>query len=625
MDSTAIPLQPRPVEWHVAARTTVETANRPGTLSAMPSQYALFEVDPTISLYGSPLGLSLLFSTDRGSQEALLERGTLGLGDVGRGSGLGIRQRIDTRVQTLEKSQTEMLADSARMVREDLQRVQTDLQQLYLLQRMQEPTQNSQELQRLGLLTQAERNVLAIPSFGFGSVSPNYGTLFLSAVTLKGGMVEYNPGRLYWALAAGTTPRVDVALVSPDGTVAELNQDLYTARVGIGRKNGTHLILSGLYARDDRQSQAILGLADPTLPVAAQENVVFGLAGRARHKALVLDADVQASVFSGDKNAPEAQGRPVPPVLRTLFGGLIREGSATDWSGELRGALNLKQAKAKILSSLRFVGPGYVTAGARALRRDNLQYNGSWDQSWRQGRLTVGALAGIDRTGLVVPQSGTATATRVGLRAVGRPLHLPSLELSYTRNGQDQKAGGAVTQIENRSNLLSARLRQAGRVGASRYMTLFMMDRLVGTSNDTSGAYTSTSASVTGMLSLPSRLGLVARASHSDTRTDLATDRDPNVWSGEGSLNWAPNDRLDGSAGATFATSDGLHQMGGFVAARVGLGAIGALDVQWSYNDGQSQTPGVNGFTDRVFRVQFLTRGRPEMAAPVAAAPVTTQ
>ena len=515
-----------------------------------------------------------------------------------------------------------MLADSARLVREDLQRVQNELQQLYMLQRMQEPSQGTQELQRLGLLTKAELNVLRIPSFGFGSVAPEYGALFLSAVTLKGGMVEHNPGDFYWALAAGTTTRVDSRLVAaPDGTVAELNQDLYTARVGLGRKSGTHVILSGLYARDDRQTQAILGLADPTHTVAAQENVVVGIAGRARDGALVLDGNLQASVFSDDRNAPQVESRPAPAFLSTLFGGLIHESSATDWSGELRGALNLTRAKAKILSSVRFVGPGYVTVGARALRRDNLQYNGSWDQSWRQGRYTVGALVGIDRTGVVLPQSGTSNANRVGLRAVGRPPGLPSVELSYTRNGQDQKAGGATTEIENRSNLLSGRLRQAGRVGSSRYMALFMVDRLVGTSNDTSGAYSSTSASVTGMLSLPSRLGLVARASHSDTRTDLATDRDPDVWSGEGSLNWAPNDRLDGSAGATFATSDGLRQIGGFVAARVGLGSIGALDVQWSYNDAQSQTPGVKGFVDQVFRVQFLTRGRPGAAPIVASAP----
>jgi hypothetical protein len=620
-DSMAAPAVPRPVEWHVAARTTVETANRPGTLSDVPERFALFEVNPTISLYGSPLGLSLLLATGQGSQESLLERGTLGLGDVGRGSGLGIRQRIDSRVQALQKSRTELLADSARVIREDLDRVLSELQQLQALQQLEEPTQNPQELQRLGLLSQAELNVLRIPSFGFGSVSPDYGPLFLSAVTLQGGMVEYNPGRFYWALAAGTLPRVVTGLTSPvtspDGTVAELNQDLYTARVGLGRKSGTHVVLSGLYARDDRQSQAILGLVDPSRPLARQENVVLGLAGRAREGSLVLDGSVQASVSSDDRDAPEVQGRPAPAVLRSLFGGLIRENSASDWSGELRGALDLVRAKAKILSSVRFVGPGYITPGARALRRDNLRYDGSWDQSWQDGRLTVGAVVGIDRTGVVLPQSGTSNATRLGLRAVGRPSRLPAVELSYTHNGQDLRAGGAPTEIENRSDLLSARIRQTGRVAGARYMTMLLVDRVVATSNDTSGAYNSTSASVSGMVSLPSRLGLVGRASHSDTHTTLATDVDPDVWSGEGSLNWAPNARLDGSAGATYAKSGGLRQMGGFLAARFGLGAIGALDVQWSYNDAQSLSPAVRGFVDRVFRVQFLTSGPPSVAAAV--------
>jgi hypothetical protein len=253
-----------------------------------------------------------------------------------------------------------------------------------------------------------------------------------------------------------------------------------------------------------------------------------------------------------------------------------------------------------------------------------LKYDGSWDQSWRNGRLSVGALVGLDRTGVVLPQSGTSNFTRVGLRAVGRPLGLPAVELSYTRNGFDQRAGGAVREIENRSNLLSARVRQTGHVGDTRYMTMLQLDRIIGTSNDTSGAYSSTSASVTGMVSLPSRLGLVARASHSDTHTTLATDRDPDVWSGEGSLNWAPNQRLDGSAGMTFATSSGLHQLGGFVAARVGLGEVGALEVQWSYNDGQSLAPGVPAFVDRVFRVQFLTRGRPDVPPPVPSVPPVT-
>lgn len=616
---------PRALEWRAVARTTLESANRPGSLSPRAASFARLEVTPTLSIYGSPLALELLLSNENDPQRTEIQRGSLGLERARGGVGFDLRQRIESRVEALEKTRAALRADSTRLVRDELERMEGELAQLQALRPL-EPAQSARELEQLGLVSASEATLMRIPRFAFGNVAPDFGRLFLSGVTLNGGQVEHQPGRLYGAAAFGKLPRenVDPGAVlptQPDGSPVELFQDLVALRVGYGRREKSHLVLSGLHARDDRSARAVLALADPLLPVAEQENWVLGLAGRTRNRdgSVLLDGDVEASLFTGDRGGAEVEGRPAPGALRLLFGDRLLENSAADWAGSLRALADVARWRARWTSGLRFVGPGYRTVGARGLRRDLLEYEGSWDQSWGNGGLALASQWGIGRTGVVLPQSGSSTIRRIGLRATGRPSRLPAFELGYSIHDQEQQAGGGEQVLERQSTHVSARLRQAGHLGAARSLTMLSADRIEGISNDVNGSHLATVLLVSHMVSLPARIGLLARASRSLTRTALLDGADPDVWSWEGSVNWARGWWLDGSAGITGSSSGGLRQRGGFLGARLALGRAGTLDVQWSFNDARSLVPETPGFLDRVLRVQLVSgAARAGPGAPAA-------
>ena len=609
----AAPATPRPLEWHAVARATMQSSNRPGNLSKGPSDYARLEVDPTLSIYGSPLALNLLLTTEQDPRQSEIQRGSLGF-DQGRG--LGLFQRIEGRTLQLQRSRQELLADTLRLVRDDLDRLDSELVQLQALAQA-DPGQTARELEQLGLINPAEAAALRIPAFAFGSVAPDHGRLLLNGVTVNGGQVEFQPGRWHAALAAGKLAREDNgqnALPStPDGTRPELFQDIYSARLGLGRKNGNHLLLTGLYARDDRQSRAIVGLTSPDAPTPVQENLIVGLAGRARARQgrLLVDGDLQTSLFSDDQNAPRLQNLPATGALRSLFGSRVREGSAVDWAGGLRASTDLAEGRTRIYSGVRFVGPGYTSLGVRGLRRDNLQVDGGWDQKLRAGKLTLGTQWGHDRTGVVVPASGFARVNRLSTRLSGQVARLPAFDAIYSFNGQNQRLGGVDQTLRNRSNLGSLRLRQPARLGAARSVTMVSGDLIAATSTDAGGAHRSASVQVSEMVSLPSRVGLLGRGSRTRTRTAIEDGREADVYAWEGSLSWAPRASVSASGGITGSRSEGLRQSGGFVGATIAVGPLGALDFAWSFNNARAAVPDARGFLDRSLRVQLLSRGKP--------------
>src|SRR5439155_3582286 len=104
----------------------------------------------------------------------------------------------------------------------------------------------------------------------FGKVAPNFGSLLFDKVTINGGALEYNPGNLYVAGAIGKAQRqVDLnsvpqdvkddslLLADPQLSTLEFFRNVYSARIGYGRRHGSYIALTGMYADDDDQSRAL--------------------------------------------------------------------------------------------------------------------------------------------------------------------------------------------------------------------------------------------------------------------------------------------------------------------------------------------------------------------------------
>jgi len=556
----------RAIRLRVDSRISGEAANRPGRLSGTAADVARIELDPTLDIYGSPLALSLLLSSDRSRNDTELRRGTIGFDGGAAGLEVGIRQRVGQRVEQLRGGNSGVESDTLLRAVADTAAMFHRSDSLLALVRL-DPVESAQQLQQLGLLSRSEAQVARLPAFAFGSVVPDYSRLSLSAATINGGTVEYNPGRFYGAATVGKVERVaDPALVAPpNAALPALFENLYAMRLGIGRKNGNHVFATALFANDDDQARAILALDDSAGAPGRRENLVLGLAGRttSRDARWIADAEVDAALFTPGTGAT-IHGRPAPAGIARILGARLHDDSAVDWAGTLR-ATYASPSGTQLVAGTRFVGPGYVSVGAPGLRRDLLQADGSVNQSLLRGRLSLALQTSYEQSGVELPEFGSSLVRRIAGRGEWHASRLPSLSVAFTRNDQSQRPGGFPLEIRQRSDQLSVRMRGDRSFGAAHGLALVSFDLIEGRSPDPAGAHLTRIEQSFESLTLPARWSLEARAVRTETHAGLAAGN-ASVWTVEESV-------LHGIR-ACEATA-GLDQVSG--ATSRGLGWFAAL------------------------------------------------
>jgi len=93
--------------------------------------------------------------------------------------------------------------------------------------------------------------VFSISGFELGNCSPTYTNLTLSGTPLLGGALEMNPGHVYLAAAAGRSKR---PVVGSDSSEPAYSRLLFAGRVGVGKKDKSHLFFTALTAKDNENS-----------------------------------------------------------------------------------------------------------------------------------------------------------------------------------------------------------------------------------------------------------------------------------------------------------------------------------------------------------------------------------
>lgn len=575
-----------------------EAANRPGALSRQPAQYARLEVDPVLTIYGAPLTLNLLLATDQMAQRTDVTRGAL-VFQPRSGSGFAIRQQVATPPAVAETASTfQQRADS-------LRRAGVSLDSLNIqLDRMASAPAAPPTEPDVRSLTATGRAVSRLPGVAFGSVAPDYSTLFMRGVTMNGGMIENQGQRYYEALAIGKVQREEVPAgwIAPGAPSPLLFRTLYAGRVGVGQVDGTHLILSSLYARDDDPSRAILALAD-TLPGASlQDNWVVGLAGRASPgHGTVVDGEINTSLFNRDRNAPAADGA---TGSSGLFGREnVHNGGAVDWAGSLRSSWMLAQDRTRLAAGVRFVGPGYQSVGVRGLRTDVRSYDGAWDQSMLRDRLGLGTRVSFEEDGVVLPERGHATIARVDTRARWRGSRGSGLELGFVHDRRVQRAFPGLAAIASTVDQADVRLRDTRSFGATRSSAFLSFHVLEGRSDDPTGRNRARALQWTEVLTTPAHVGALLRAAYTHTATPADVRPDDRVTNLEATLTCDLPRTMETSVGGTWSDGHATHGRGVFLGSRIAFaGNKAAFEARWEYDRFVDVTTPSNSRLDRITR-----------------------
>lgn len=458
------------------ARHTFASENRRGNLSGAPVRFDRLQIDPTITLFGVPFDLNFLVSTEENPQASDLSRGAFGTSSVRNGLSMAVSQRIGEELEALERQRDSSSIDSLRgFVSLDSLAIAERIAQLQQFDDSSAIDQNLEALEGLNLLTSEQSRMAQFPSFGFGKVAPNFGSLLFERVTINGGMLEYNPGNLYLAGAFGKEERavdlnelerreegagpteVSSPRVLPDGVTFFRN--VYAARVGYGRRSGSYVALTGLYADDDEQSRLLQSIAITPIVhlseqldsfgeviridsvveqrrlLGRQRNYGFGGVGRFQEKSIGLSLDGEFNLVYFDDDARRAEQKRVP-LPRSLPTFLQPDSALTDFNFALRGEWNIPVKDAGSFDAgLRYVGGGFRSVGVAGLRTDLLRADARYRTTMFEQQVRFGVNYSFEEAGYKDSSNSSRLSSLRGqldLRFKG----FPTLALSYQRHDQ---------------------------------------------------------------------------------------------------------------------------------------------------------------------------------------------
>ena len=633
------------------ARYTYATENRRGNLSTAPVRFDRLQLEPTITVFDVPLDLSVLLTTEKNLKQSDISRGAFGTKDVARGLNLAVQQRLEKQIDQLEQARDSARVDSLRaFVSSDSAAIAQRIAELERLDEL-DVDESLEALQELNLLSPEQEKIALFPSFGFGAVAPSFGSLLFDRVTINGGAIEYNPDNFYVAGAVGKSQRTfdpsfvpeevfrqdSALLANPEFATLELHRNIYSARIGYGRRRASYIAVTGFYADDDDQSRALQAIFNRPVTklvervdsagevvgvdTVLQSNTIvgrqrnYGIGGAARLQeeelGLTLDGEFNLMYFDDDANRASQILIPLPQALPDV---LRTDSSLADINFVLRGDWELPIDGAGSLNAgVKYVGGGYRSVGLAGLRADVLRADAHYRTLFLDRQVRVGLNYSFEEAGYK-DSSNTSVINALGANVDIRFRGWPTLGLSYMQHAQNLETSKRdpvlrrVTDnaIEQFSAVL-AYLNQWGDMRWSMFASGLMRDgRSVGSDTtslpDSAGVFRSRSAQIDNRITFGRGFTLGVLAAYNATlnhplrlvqdstgemKLETLTD-DIENYSIDISALVEPIDGLSVTVGAVTTYQNEIPQpmiLGGYVSSLYRLGEFGTIELRFDYRE----------------------------------------
>jgi len=466
-----------PVMLMGSYRMIGQTANRQGTFQEKPPDLWRMEINPTISLYGIPLTANLLLSSEQDGLRQDINAFSITLDPE------AVKRIVSARayraLNEFARSEGGELLDKYDDVQDSLAKYNPDqlkqLEQYKQVEKLRDVangdlTGYTDLMQQMGFMSDVEAVMAALPTIGVGALFPTFTPLTVNGVRLDGGSAEWNPGFFYVHVAGGKTQRpllrLDTARVD-SGVFANFDNSafgrmMYAGRIGIGRRDGAHFILNGVYTIDDRQS---ITFSDTNSSLTPQKNMLMGLDFKTEliPGMWTLEGEGAVTLTVGDQNAPKFSTKAVPDILL----GLVDSSASSyfDWAVTGSTQLDIRSTGTRFRASTRRIGPGYRALGVPNLRTDVFRYDARIDQSFWQRQFSVGLFYRRDTDNLLPWKRSTTTITSLGATLGLNIRKYPYLRLSYAPYAQINDDPEPNLQIDNNITVLTAASGYSYRIG----------------------------------------------------------------------------------------------------------------------------------------------------------------
>jgi hypothetical protein len=193
-----------------------------------------------------------------------------------------------------------------------------------------------------------------------GDLSPVLSGFSVNGATVRGGSAEVTYGPYVASFLYGRVRRsVDLTGSAVFGRPS-FSEWLYSARIGAGQSDGSHVHLIGVVVRDDESSLADSINASPVENVSITPDLGLKLFDSRLH----LRATYTLAAFSGNTRANAAESG-----VSSMMGFFTpRVGSRIDYATDISARLRLKEFKLR--ASYERVQPGFTSLGLSQTRSD---------------------------------------------------------------------------------------------------------------------------------------------------------------------------------------------------------------------------------------------------------------
>lgn len=433
------------------------SSSKPAQFSQLPLSYQTLEFNPRLSIYEVPFGLNVYFSSLNNSNRQSVNSISFIL-DIDR-----LKSKIKERISEKAKE----IATSA----------DSTLGKLVDTESLTDPNKLTENAEKLGLISPAEKLFLNIKTLGIGRTYPEYSELTVSGVPVNGINIEFNPGLLYMAVAAGNNLKgiEDVSF----------ERSFLSARIGLGEKENTHFFLTALKIKDDLNS---IQVSSSNSTLTPQENVVLGSDFKLNllKKMVHIEGEATVSGFTRDLNAADVVSESIPEFVKKIITPKLSSSFDYAWKGNL--AFIHEPSATNLSIGVKRIGPGFISLAAPNLRQDQFQFNFNFDRKFANKKITLKTFFKVYKDNLINWKQSTTTTTSYGINLGFNFPHLPFVQINYSPYSQKNDNVLVAQKMENGSDLFSL---------------------MTGYSFQLAGVYASTMLSFTGQWQ-NSKLGIVS-------------------------------------------------------------------------------------------------------------------
>lgn len=400
-------------------RIEYQNASRVATFSEVPKNYLTASLNPGLKLFGLPFSTNILYTTQQDTSRQSINQ--FGLNFDFNTMREGLANRLQQAVEKKIESAAPMSEDE--------------------LSEIRNPNNLMDNLKEHASVSGMEQFFMSIRTLGIGTNYPSYSDHILSGVPVTGLNMELNPGIFYTAFTASNNQR---ALDN-----AAFQRDLYAGRIGLGTKDASHFILTGMYVSDNAESIRIDSSNQTLTP---RENTVFGIDAKVDlfDNQLTLETEGAVSLLTRDTRDADFTSDAIPSFLTSIVSPRLSSSVDFMYAGKL--TYSNEESATNISAGVKMIGPGYASLGVPLLRNDQFIYEAKLDQKLFDNRVSLGSFFRSAFDNLITWKAARTTMSSIGVNLGFNFPNLPFVQISFSPTQQKNDASDTLSRINN--NLL---------------------------------------------------------------------------------------------------------------------------------------------------------------------------